>query len=95
MLKNGNSSSDRHLVIYKLENQLGFSRYGLCVGKKIGTAVKRNRVKRLIREAIRSLNAVLPRNWDIVVVAREASAEASLTEILLSLNGLLKRMKGK
>lgn len=58
-----------------LPNGLAFSRYGLSVGKHVGNAVTRNRVKRLIRENIRLIK-VKP-GWDIVFIARSAAPESN------------------
>ena len=56
------SVSDTLLVIYAKENDLGRTRVGLSVSKKIGNAVARNRCKRLFREAFRqSLPADAPK----------------------------------
>lgn len=43
---------------------------GITTGKKVGNAVKRNRARRLIREAVRLCEHDIRGNWDIVLVAR-------------------------
>ena len=49
----GTSSAGRHLVLYCRKNRLGHNRLGLTVSAKLACAVKRNRIKRLFREAYR------------------------------------------
>jgi ribonuclease P protein component len=58
------------IVVYGARNGLGVTRLGLSVSRKVGGAVQRNRVKRLLREAFRVAQRALPAGLDLVVVAR-------------------------
>src|SRR5687767_15621639 len=58
------------LTLYALPNNLGYPRLGMSVSRKVGTAVRRNRIRRLIRESFRLLQQDLPRGYDGVVVVR-------------------------
>ncbi len=58
------------LVIYARPNQLAHPRLGLSTSRKVGTAAKRNRIRRLIREAFRHLQHDLPSGYDLLVVIR-------------------------
>lgn len=58
------------LTVYALPNDLGFPRLGMSVSRKVGTAVRRNRIRRLIRESFRLLQHDLPQGYDLVVVVR-------------------------
>lgn len=64
------SASNRHLVIYAAANELPYARIGLSVSKKLGTAVKRNRIKRLLREAFRLEVRSLLKGYDLVCIPR-------------------------
>ena len=58
------------LTVYALPNDLGHPRLGMSVSRKVGTAVRRNRIRRLIRESFRLLQHDLPQGYDLVVVVR-------------------------
>lgn len=65
------SASDASMVVYGVENGRDHPRLGISVSrKKIRSAVARNRVKRLLREAFRLSKAELPSGVDLVVVPR-------------------------
>jgi ribonuclease P protein component len=71
--REGSSSGNRFLVLYSFargeEDRSGGMRLGISVGRKVGKAVTRNKVKRSIREAFWALEE-LPEDHDYVVVAR-------------------------
>jgi len=60
--------SDEWIVVYGEANDLGHPRLGICASAKIGSAVYRNRWKRLIREAFRLSKGDLPSGLDLVVI---------------------------
>lgn len=76
----GKSVVKRRLVIYFRKNKYGFNRLGLTVSPKVGCAVTRNRIRRLIKENYRVLQG-LKEGYDIVIVARSSSNNASFDEI--------------
>ena len=77
-----------YLVLYARRNRTATNRVGVTVGKKLGHAVVRNRVRRRLREVYRlNEDRFLP-GWDIVVVARSRCIQADfgkLTNAYLSL----------
>jgi len=64
------------LVVYFKKNRYGQNRLGITVSKKVGNAVTRNRVRRLIKENYRLMEAEVRDGFDVVVVARARMAEA-------------------
>lgn len=77
MYAKGKSSVQKHIVVYTYKDtRLSGARLGITAGKKLGGAVMRNRVRRMIKEAFRSMIAqgcgINARKNYIVVVARGA-----------------------
>lgn len=58
------------LTVFAIPNSLTHCRLGLSTPRKVGIAVKRNRIKRLLREAFRLSQHDWPRGYDLVVVVR-------------------------
>ncbi len=74
--REGRSHASRHLVVYAFPRADAESpRLGVSVGRKLGGAVERNRVKRLLREAFWARAEALPDGLDFVIVARPAAGE--------------------
>lgn len=85
----GRAWSNQVLAVRVLPNDLPESRFGFAAGKRVGGAVVRNRVKRRLREAVRSLGPA--GGWDVVIVARPAAAEATYIGLHAALTSLLRR----
>jgi ribonuclease P protein component len=76
--KGGIRFSDDAFALVLLPNAVGFSRLGIAVPKRIGGAVVRNRVKRLIREVFRTRRDELPRSVDMLVIVKSLPGSLSL-----------------
>ena len=88
-MRQGRPYSDHLLLLRAAPNQLGTSRLGYAVSRQVGKAVRRNLVRRRLREAVRQLR--IKEGWDIVISARKASATAPFRALKDSLQGLTHR----
>jgi ribonuclease P protein component len=82
---------DEHLLIFGLRNGLNRTRFGLSVSKKHGGAVKRARLKRLLREAFRLSQHELPEGWDLILIPRQ-EANSTLKDYRQSLENTVRRL---
>ncbi len=93
----GRSIVKKRIVLYYRKNRIEFSRLGITVSPKVGNAVVRNRIRRLIKENYRILSEGIECGFDIVLVARSCSAYCNFYDIQKDMrealyeSGLIKR----
>jgi len=73
-----------------MPNRLNINRLGITVSTKIGHAVVRNRMRRLVREAYRSEEQQCKAGYDLVVVVRSGMLNSNYRKICNSMNKMLK-----
>lgn len=82
----GKSASGAYVAVYAMKTRRNDKRLGLTVSKSFGKAVRRNRVKRLIRECYRAMEQKLPDGYDFVIVARGRADNAGFWQIKCDLD---------
>jgi ribonuclease P protein component len=94
--RQGRSTANRHLVLYAFPNpSTQTPRLGLSVSRKVGGAVERNKVKRLLREAFAHHEPGLSPGQDLVVVARPPAGELAEREGLAGFDASLAELIAK
>lgn len=72
-------------------NTLPYNRYGFITAKRLGKAVIRNRIRRLLKEAVRLLHPTLKQGYDVVIVARPEAANQPFREIQNAVESTFRR----
>ncbi len=93
--KRGQSVAGAFIVLYKLKNNCDEVQFGITVSKKVGKAVVRNRVRRLIRQAIINNYRLFDKGYIYVFVARVRANKASLKDIEKNLRYLIAMIRKK
>ncbi|MFN8529933.1 MAG: ribonuclease P protein component [Anaerolineae bacterium] len=91
MRRDGRGYPHRMMLVSIAPNLLEHNRYGFVVSKKLGTAVVRNRAKRVFREVARTLHPHLRSGYDIVIVARSGVVGQPYTVILRTVQQLFEQ----
>jgi ribonuclease P protein component len=90
--RHGKSSANHQFVLYyKAQPRQASFRFGVSVSKKLGNAVVRNRIRRVLKEIVRLNADRLPGGYDLILIARKPMTEMSYHEIEKSVFHVLKR----
>jgi ribonuclease P protein component len=89
LYKKGRSFVNPSLVLYLSKNRLGINRLGITTSKKIGIAVKRNRARRIIKEAYRGIESGILSGYDFVFVARGKTVSLKTGDVAGVIRGML------
>ena len=91
IIQNGKYKKNKAYIIYNKVNEKDFTRWGLAVGKKIGDAHVRNKVKRQVREIITANKKLFQNNKDYIIIVKKSVLEMDFEEMNKNLVELLNK----
>ena len=91
VMSQGKNWADSLVAIRIVSNGLLISRFGFSVSKRVGNAIVRNKVKRRLREVVRS--NTITTGWDVLIIARRNARYAEFNELGSSVKHLLHRSR--
>lgn len=90
--KTGSKYYNRHFLAIFFSGKTDKTRIGITVTKKIGRAVKRNRIKRYVREYYRVNKHTIKDHWDINIIVRKDVAGLTFSQVCSSLKNIFKHI---
>ncbi len=87
------SVANKYFIVYQKHNNIEHFRYVISIGKKVGNAVTRNKVKRQIKSIIYQKVREIIRNYDILIIVRPKTDNLTFLELERQLLDVLKKAK--
>jgi ribonuclease P protein component len=88
--RNGRRRTSRQFIVFSAPNGLERSRFGMSIGRALGGAVVRNRIRRRLREILRRHRQEISSGWDIILHPRASVATSEFRALTEELLGLLR-----
>lgn len=95
IINNNKNFKNKYFYIYKCKNNQKNTKFAICVSKKIGNAVKRNKLKRQIKDIIDKSNFLFKYPTDYVIIVRKEINELNYNEIKENLINLMSKTLGE
>jgi len=95
IIKNANFIKNQHFVIYFIDSNFNYSRFGIAISTKFGKANVRNYYKRIIRNMIDLNKNSFKNNTDYIIMIKRNCIEYKYNELLSSFNNLVKELNNE
>ena len=92
IIKKGQFKKNNEFIIYYIDNDKEYNRFGISVSKKIGNAVTRNYYKRVIRNICDKSKNLYSKRKDYIIIMRKGLSVLDFNSALDSMNDLLKKI---
>lgn len=89
IIENGKYTKSKNFVIYNKDNNKGFPRFGIAVGKKIGNAVTRNKIKRQFRMLITTNKNLFSNNKDYIIIVKRSVLMSNYGDLDIELKNIM------
>ena len=80
IIQKGDKLSNKYFIIYSMRKEIEFNNYGIAVGKKVGNAVIRNKIKRQIRNIITKNYILFPNYHNYIIICKKEILNLSYKE---------------
>lgn len=91
IIKKGKYIKNKYFVIYIMKSEFSYPRFGFAVGKKIGNAVCRNKLKRQLRDIVRNNIDLFIKNNDYIILPKSCCNELKYDRIKEELVNLIRK----
>ena len=89
IIENGKYKKSKNFVIYNKDSNYNFPRFGLAVGKKIGNAVTRNKVKRQMRMLLTTNKNLFSNNKDYIIIVKRSILMSKYSDLDIELKEIM------
>lgn len=91
IIENGRYKKNKYFVIYNKESKFLYPRFGIAVGKKVGNAVTRNKLKRQMRMILTKNKNLFSNNKDYIIIVKRSSLDISFQQMETEILNLIEK----
>ena len=89
IIASGKYIKNKYVVIYNKESNFEYPRFGVAVGKKVGHAVTRNKLKRILRMILTNNKKLFKKNHDYIIIGKRSALEVDYSALENSIKEII------